>query len=281
MNAFQGKVAVVTGGAEGIGKAIATRAAVERMKLVLADIDRQQLDATVSDLIAQGAEAVGMVVDVSQADQVNALADLAFERFGNVHLLVNNAGVACAQPVWELTPADWDWVMGVNLYGVTHSLRSFIPRMLANGEEGHIVNTASIAGLLSQPGLAAYNASKHAVVTISEGLHHGLTIRQAKLNVSVLCPAWVKTRIAESERNRTPGDWTNISQLDPIAAKIGAAVMNAVKHGMAASEVAEAVFAAIVDKRFYILTHPHTKQLVQTRLEDILQDRQPVYVSIK
>lgn len=281
MKDLKGKVAVITGGAEGIGKAIARKAAAEGMKLVLADIDGSKLDATLSEFAAQGVEAIGLKTDVSKQEQVEALADLAFERFGNVHLLCNNAGVACAKPVWEVSQADWDWVMGVNLYGVTHALRAFLPRMMAKGEEGHIVNTASVAGLLSQPGLATYNASKHAVVTISEGLHHDLALRQSRIKVSVLCPAWVKTRIAESERNRTGGEKTDLSKLDPVTAQIGMAVVNAVQHGIAPEKVADDVFAAIEAERFYILTHPQIKPAIQVRMEDILAERSPTFIATK
>ncbi len=281
MKDLKGKVAVITGGAEGIGKAIARKAAAEGMKLVLADIDGSKLDATLSEFAAQGVEAIGLKTDVSKQEQVEALADLAFERFGNVHLLCNNAGVACAKPVWEASQADWDWVMGVNLYGVTHALRAFIPRMMAKGEEGHIVNTASVAGLLSQPGLATYNASKHAVVTISEGLHHDLALRQSKIKVSVLCPAWVKTRIAESERNRTQGSKTDPTKLDPVTAQIGMAVINAVQHGIAPEQVADDVFAAVEAERFYILTHPQIKPAIQVRMEDILNERSPTFIPTK
>jgi NAD(P)-dependent dehydrogenase (short-subunit alcohol dehydrogenase family) len=279
MQDFTGKVAVVTGGAEGIGKAIAERAAKAGMKLVLADIDAPRLDATIARFTDRGIEAVGLATDVSKADQVDALAALAFERFGNVHLLVNNAGVGHNRPVWETTQADWDWVMGVNLYGVVNGLRAFVPTMLARGEEGHIVNTASMAGLTSQPGLAIYNASKHAVVTVSEGLHHDLTLRQAKLGVSVLCPAWVKTRIHLSERNRPGAAAASAPALDPVADKVGRAIMNAVENGIPVETVADCVFDAVAARRFYILTRPAYKGAVKIRMEDILEERPPTLLS--
>jgi len=276
MQQFSDKVAVITGGAEGIGRAIAERAAQAGMKLVLADIDAPRLDAAVADFARRGVSAVGLRTDVSKQDQVEALAALAFERFGNVHLLVNNAGVGHSRPVWETTQADWDWVMGVNLYGVINGLRAFIPTMLAKGEPGHIVNTASMAGLTSQPSLAIYNASKHAVVTVSEGLHHDLTLRQSALRVSVLCPAWVKTRIHLSGRNRPAGeDTAPQSTMDPVAIKVGLAVMNAVENGIPVEQVAADVFDAIAAERFYILTHPGHKAAIQVRMEDILAERAP------
>ena len=276
MQDYMGKGAVITGGADGIGRAIAERAAKAGMKLVLADIDAARLDAAVAQFAAQGIEAIGLRTDVSKQEQVEALAALAFERFGNVHLLVNNAGVGHNRPVWETTQADWDWVMGVNLYGVINGLRAFIPTMLARGEAGHIVNTASMAGLLSQPGLAIYNASKHAVVTVSEGLHHDLTLRQSKLRVSVLCPAWVKTRIHQSERNRpAASDTAPAATLDPVASMVGQAIMNAVENGLPVEQVADCVFDAVAAERFYILTHPAYKGAVKVRMEDILAERAP------
>lgn len=276
---LQGKVAVITGGAEGIGKGIAVRAAAEGMKLVLADINAARLEAVVAEFKAQGCEVIGVPTDVSREEQVNALAEQAFAKFGKVHLLVNNAGVAVAKPAWETTQKDWDWVMGVNFYGVTHALRAFLSTMLKHGEEGHIVNTASMAGLTSQPSLSSYNASKHAVVTVSEGLHHDLALRQSRIKVSVLCPGWVKTGIGHSERNRD-GDKTAPTTIDPVAAKVGMAVLHAVENGIPVSQVAGDVFDAIAAERFYILTHPEMKQAIQVRMEDILQQRAPTFLKI-
>ncbi|MDG4596472.1 MAG: SDR family NAD(P)-dependent oxidoreductase [Candidatus Contendobacter sp.] len=280
MKELQGKVAVITGAAEGIGRAIAEQAAARGMKLVLADISAAKLDEAEAALRAGGAEVEGVQVDVSRAEQVEVLAARAFERFGNVHLLVNNAGVALAKSAWETTPADWDWVLGVNLYGVIHGIQAFVPRMLENGEEGHIVNTASVAGLISQPAMAAYNVSKFGVVTLTEGLHHDLTLRQARLKASVLCPGWVRTRIAEAERHRDADQRTDPSQLDPVTAKTGLSMFKAVQQGIAPEPVAEAVFAAVEDGRFYIFTHPETKAGVGVRMEDILRERLPTLLSV-
>lgn len=279
MEQFKDRVAVITGGAEGIGKALAVHAAGLGMKLLLADIQPAALAATVAELSAGGAEVIGVPTDVAQAAQVDALAEQAFARFGAVHLLCNNAGVACAKPVWELSQADWDWVMGVNLYGVTHALRAFLPRMLAAGEAGHVVNTASMAGLLSQPSMATYNASKHAVVTVSEGLYFDLMLRKAAIGVSVLCPAWVQTRIAFSERNRPGADQATAGPgRDPVVSKLAHDVQQAVAHGIPPAQVAQAVFDAVAARRFWILTHPHFKPLVRTRMEDILEERPPTFV---
>lgn len=279
MDALKNKVAVITGGAEGIGRAIALRAAQEGMKLVLADINADRLAVTVAELEGQGAEVVGVPTDVSNYDDVEALADAAFTRFHRVHLLVNNAGVALCKPAWELTSDDWNWVLGVNLHGVIHGLRAFVPRMLSDGEEGRIINTASAAGLLTTPGFAAYSVSKHAVVALSETLHHDLALRESRLKVSVLCPAWVKTRIAQSERNRDETERSDPSALDPVSVKIATAVLQATAGGITPDQVAEAVFEAIAGDRFYILTHPETRSGVRVRMENILQGRNPTLLS--
>lgn len=280
MKTFSGRVAVITGAAEGIGKAIALHAARQGMKLVLADLNPDTLSRTMSELVAEGAEVAGLDVDVSDTTRVEALADLAYSRFGAVHLLVNNAGVALAKSVWETSQKDWDWVMGVNLYGVTNGLRAFVPRMLAGGGEGHIVNVASVAGLISEPGMAAYNASKFGVVTVSEGLFHDLALRQAPIGVSVLCPAWVRTRIAEAERHRAADDRTDFTRLDPHTLSTGQAMMKAVRNGIAAEDVADKTFAAIRDNRFYVLTHEQSVLGVKIRMQDIVDNRAPTLLPI-
>ncbi|HYD70827.1 SDR family NAD(P)-dependent oxidoreductase [Azospirillum sp.] len=277
MKDLQGKVAVITGAAEGIGKALARRAVLDGMKVVLADIDTGALDALTAELTDAGAECLPLRTDVSKAEEVEALADAAYEHYGAVHLLVNNAGVAIAKTVWETTPKDWEWVMGVNFYGVVNGLRAFMPRMLEGGQPGHVVNTASIAGLLSMPALAAYNASKFAVVTVSEGLYHDLALRKAPIGVSVLCPAWVKTRIAESGRHR---GGEGIAGASAQSQKMGLAVMKAVEGGIAPEAVADAVFAAVAEDRFYILTHPDSHAGVKVRMDDILKDRKPTLLSM-
>jgi NAD(P)-dependent dehydrogenase (short-subunit alcohol dehydrogenase family) len=281
MNDLRGKAAVITGAASGIGLALARRAAREGMHLVLADIDAADLAAAEQELAAGGAEVLARVVDVAKAGDVAALADAAFARFGAVRLLVNNAGVALCRPAWELTPEDWAWVLGVNLHGVIHGLQAFVPRMLAGGEAGRIVNTASAAGLLSPPGFAAYSVSKHAVVALSEVLHHDLALRGSALKVSVLCPAWVNTRIAQSERHREPGDRREAAALDAVSSSVALAVLHATSAGLDPADVADAVFRADAEDRFYILTHEATKAGVRVRLEDILQDRPPTLLDLK
>ena len=204
MEDLQGKVAVITGGASGIGRAVADRAVAEGMKIVLADIEQGPLEAAVDDLTGNGAEALGVVTDVSDAASVRALRDRALDRFGAVHLVHNNAGIGLGGPIWEVSEADWRWILGVNLWGVVHGVAAFTPLLIEQGE-GHIVNTASIAGLIAAPFLGPYNATKQAVVAISETLYKDLQTVGAPVGVSVLCPGFVQTRIAESERNRP--DW--------------------------------------------------------------------------
>lgn len=280
MKTLKDRVAVITGAAEGIGKAIAQAAAAEGMHLVLADINGDLLAQTVSQFKTDGIDAIGVKTDVANADDVQALADAAFAAHGNVHLLVNNAGVAVAKSAWETTQQDWDWVMGINLYGVTHALRAFLPTMLAKGDEGHVVNTASLAGLISEPAMAAYNVSKFGVVTLSEGLFHDLALRNARVKVSVLCPAWVKTRITDSERNRAAEDRSDPSTLHPVSLQTGASIVRAVENGISPDKVAGAVIQAVKDERFYILTHARSKMAVQIRMEDIVNERDPTLLPI-
>jgi len=281
MKDLRGKTAVITGAASGIGLALARRAAREGMRLVLADLDAGELDAAAADLRAAGADVLARMVDVARAGEVQALADEAFARFGAVHLLANNAGVALCKPAWEVSAEDWAWVLGVNLHGVIHGLQAFVPRMLEGGEEGRIVNTASAAGLLSPPGFAAYSVSKHAVVALSEVLHHDLALRESRLKVSVLCPAWVRTRIAQSDRHRQAPAGEAPSAPDGVSEGIAEAVRRATEAGLEPEAVADAVFEADAADRFYILTHGATRAGVRRRMEDILEDRPPTLLDLK
>ncbi len=277
MKDFQGKVAVVTGAASGIGHALAEKSAQEGMKVVLADVEERALKQAEEELQASGAQVLAVRTDVSQAADVETLAKLAFDTYGAVHLLFNNAGVSAGTTVWESTIADWQWVLGVNLWGVIHGIHSFVPRMLAQDSEGHIVNTASSAGLISGSGLGIYKVSKYGVVTLSETLALELAARGAKLKASVLCPEWVNTHIMDAERNR-PQSLQNAPEeqhMSPERVAITEVGRQLVQAGLAPSEVAEMVFDAIRQEKFYILTHPTTKQFVQLRLEDILQERMP------
>ena len=277
MRELKGKVAVVTGAASGIGRAMAERFAREGMKVVLADIEEQPL-AEARDAIARtGAEAVALRTDVSKRDQVEALAKRAFEAFGTAHVLCNNAGVASGGFCWETSTADWEWVVGVNLWSVVHGIQAFVPKMIAQGE-GHVVNTASIAGLLSAPGMGPYCATKHAVVAISECLHLDLTVTGATgVKVSVVCPAWVKTNIADSHRNRPEASPRPQGKPGPQQQMIEQAVRAAVDGGIAPDDVAEQVLQAIVEERFWVLTHPKTKKAVELRMRGIVDGVAPQF----
>lgn len=277
MKEFKDKVAVITGAASGIGRGIAERCAQEGMQVVLADIEEGALAQAEEDMKAAGANVLAVLTDVSKASDIEALAQRTLDVFGAVHLLCNNAGVGAGTTIWESSLADWEWTIGVNLWGVIYGVRVFVPIMLEQSTECHIVNTASIAGLMSSPGLGIYKVTKHGVITLSETLHHELTDRGAKVKVSVLCPGFVNTRIMDSERNR-PGELQN----DPVEAKLSseyeAAVeefRQAIQAGMSPGQVADYVFRAIRDEKFYILTHPEFKPVVQLRMEDILLERNP------
>jgi len=277
MKDFQGKVAVITGAASGIGRALAEKSAQQGMKLVLADVEENALKQAETELRGIGADVLAVQTDVSKAADVEVLAQQAFDTYGAVHLLFNNAGVGAGTTVWESSLTDWQWVLGVNLWGVIHGVHYFVPRMLAQGSEGHIVNTASSAGLIASSGLGIYKVSKHGVVTLSETLALELAQRGAKIKVSALCPEWVNTRIMDAERNRPPA-LQNTPEQQQVSPEVAAAVQfirQVVQAGLPPSQVADTVFDAIREEKFYILTHPTTKFAVQLRMEDMLQDRGP------
>jgi NAD(P)-dependent dehydrogenase (short-subunit alcohol dehydrogenase family) len=271
MKDLQGKVAVITGGASGIGRAVADRAAAEGMRIVLGDIEEGPLKAAVDELTGAGAEALGVVTDVADAASVQALRDRALDRFGAVHLVHNNAGIGLGGPIWEVIEEDWRWILGVNLWGVIHGVATFTPLLVEQGE-GHIVNTASIAGLIAAPFLGPYNATKQAVVAISETLFKDLQTVGSPVGVSVLCPGFVQTRIAESERNRPGG--TPEHEVEG-AAELRGVVQNMVDGGIAPATVADRVMDAVLGNTFYILTHPELEGAIRTRFEDIMQGRAP------
>ena len=279
MKEFKGRVAVITGGASGLGFAMAERAAKEGMKIVLADIEQAPLDKAVADLKVHGVEVVGMLTDVSKASDVDALAKKTIARFGKVHLVCNNAGVGGIRvKAWEASLADWQWVLGVNVWGVIHGVRTFTPIMLEQDEPCHMVNTASVAGLLSPSGMSVYNVSKHAVVALSETLFQDLALAQAKLHVSVLCPAFVSTGIWNSARNRPKELSVGIDSAEERRrAQEVKAVLD--KGRLTAADVADMVFAAIVAEKFYIVTHAKIKGPVEIRMQDILQDRNPTFTN--
>jgi NAD(P)-dependent dehydrogenase (short-subunit alcohol dehydrogenase family) len=278
MRELRGKVAVVTGAASGIGRAMAERFGREGMKLVLADVQEKPL-AEARDAIARGGvEVLAVPTDVSKWEQVEALAKRAFEAYGAAHVVCNNAGVGTGGVTWEMSAADWEWVFAVNQWSVVHGIRAFVPRMIAQGE-GHVVNTASIAGLLSAPGMGAYCATKHAVVAISECLHLDLAVtgNASKVHVSVVCPAWVKTSIADSERNRPASSPRRAGDRSPQELMLEQLVRAAVAGGIPAEEVAEQVLQAIVEERFWVLTHPKTKKAVERRMRGIVEGKAPEF----
>jgi NAD(P)-dependent dehydrogenase (short-subunit alcohol dehydrogenase family) len=275
MRDFDGRVAVVTGAASGIGFALAEKAAQEGMKVVLADVEEKALDGAVQKLRRQEFDVIGVLTDVSKAESVEALARKTLGIYGGVHLVFNNAGVAGAggaTAIWDATPRDWQWVFGVNFWGVVNGVRAFLPGMIERGEEGHIVNTGSVAGLL--PGSGIYGVTKHAVVSFSEAIFSQLTMLQAKVGVSVLCPGWVNTNILTSYRNR-PEELKNEGPPPDPAAFTGPGAQ-AIASGMAPSRVAEIVFDAIREGRFYILTHNDFDDAIQYRFDNIMNRRNPV-----
>jgi NAD(P)-dependent dehydrogenase (short-subunit alcohol dehydrogenase family) len=272
---LKGKVAAVTGAASGLGRSMALAFAAEGMDVALGDVDQANLGPVEEAVQAKGVRAITVGVDVSNAWQVEAFRDQALTRLGGIHVVCNNAGVAPLGAVWESTLADWQWTLGVNLWGVIHGVRAFTPYLLEQNE-GHIVNTASVAGLISPPASGAYNVTKHAVVALSETLHHDLRERNSAVGVSVLCPAYVPTGIADSERSR-PGELRNPpSQPSPEAAAKQALLRKAVRAGkISADQVAQLVVAAIKTERFYILTHARIKGAIEARMEDILKENAP------
>jgi NAD(P)-dependent dehydrogenase (short-subunit alcohol dehydrogenase family) len=276
MKDFAGRVAVVTGGASGIGRAMADRFAAEGMKIVLADIEQAALDRAETEIRASGATVTSKRTDVSRAEDVEALAKFAVDTFGAVHILCNNAGVGVGGTSWQQTVKDWEWMLGVNLWGVIHGIRTFVPIMIAQGDDCHIVNTASGAGLHVRPFLGMYAATKHAVVALSEAMYHELKLTGTKVGVSVLCPAVVNTRIGESERNR-PLAMTNEGAAGNPAqmAAMEQAFRTALAAGLAPADVATAVLEAIRNERFYILTHEETKGRVRAKMEDIMGGGNP------
>lgn len=280
MKDFKGRVAVITGAASGFGKAFAEQAAALGMNLVLADIQAEALEATVADLRARGVSVIGLRTDVSQATQVQALADAALAEFGAVHLLFNNAGVLAGGLVWENSEKDWDWVLGVNVRSVIHGVRIFTPLMLAAAAqdpdyEGHIINTASMAGLLNAPTLGAYNLTKQAVVSLSETLHHDLALVSGQVHCSVLCPYFVPTGISQSARHR-PNELANAD--GPTRSQAAAQAQNQKATGAAkvsAEQIAQLTFDAIRQRNFYIYSHPHAMGSVRERFEAIVEQRNP------
>lgn len=277
MKEFQGKVAVVTGGASGIGRAMAERFAEEGMRIVLADIEKEVLDKAAGEMKAEGADVVAVLCDVSKKEDVERLAKEAVAAFGTVHILCNNAGVGMTGLTWEIDLDDWEWVLGVNLRGVIYGVHYFTPIMLANGDECHIINTASMAGLTNGPNMTPYFTTKNGVVSLSESLYKEFEMIQANVSVSVLCPGWVNTRIHESDRNRPSGP-VEIDETNEAAMQYKEMIGQFLKQGLTPEEVAQMVLDAIASNQFYILPHAHWKYAIEARMTDILEDRNPTTV---
>ena len=280
MKTFKGRTAVITGAGSGFGLEASRIAAREGMNVVMADVQNDALELAAKEIRSLGAQVLAQRLDVSKAAEVEALGAAVKERFGAPHFVFNNAGVGAGGLIWEHTLKDWEWVVGVNLMGVAHGVRVFTPMMLEaaakdSSYEGHITNTASMAGMLCAPNMGVYNVTKHAVVAMSETLYQDLTLVTDQVRASVLCPFFVPTGIAQSHRNR-PSEFREA--VKPTRSQLIAQAMSdkAVGSGkVTAAQVAQFVFDAARESRFYVFSHPHALKSVQTRLEDIMQLRNP------
>jgi NAD(P)-dependent dehydrogenase (short-subunit alcohol dehydrogenase family) len=278
MNDWSGKTAVITGGASGFGLEAARIASRRGMNIVLADVQADALQIAADELRGLGAQVLPQRLDVSSGEQVEALAEATQQRFGAPHFVFNNAGVGAGGLVWEQSAADWQWVMGVNLFGVAHGVRAFTPLMLAAaqadaGYRGHIVNTASMAGLLTAPNMGVYNVSKAAVVSMTETLYHDLSLVTDQVRAHLLCPYFVPTGIHRSDRNRPGGVDERPTRSQRIAAAMSEKAVSSGK--VTAGEVAQRVFDAMDEDRFYIYSHPKALGGVRVRLEDQVLQRNP------
>jgi NAD(P)-dependent dehydrogenase (short-subunit alcohol dehydrogenase family) len=267
LHELRDRIAVVTGAASGIGRALADAFAARGMKVVLCDIEAKALALAVDEVGKSGADVLGVRADVSRAEDVEILARKTLDEFGAAHVICNNAGVGSApRPAWESSAAEWEWTLGVNLMGVVHGTNTFLPILLQQEEPGHIVNTASIAGLITGWGNAPHSAASHAVVAFSESLYADLRARDAAIGVSVLCPAFVHTNLDESERN-APADLRGRSS--GREAPAGAWLRKQLEQGMPPERVADAALDAIESDRFYVLTHPEWLELVTERFRNL------------
>ena len=272
MKEFEGRSAVITGAASGIGFALAKKFAEEKMNIVLADIEQDALDAAVNKISDLGVEAIGIQVDVMDKQAVSHLADESIKAFGNIHVLCNNAGVASTvvgDGIWDLDDSDWEWVLGVNFYGTLYGIQAFVPHMINHKEEGHVLNTISLAGIL--PGEAIYGVSKHAALALSESLWQGLKKKKSKIGASVLCPGFVATNIIESDRNR-PDHLAAKNKANFLLKKLVATVL---KRGKEPNEIAQVTLQAIQDNQFYILPHTNYDDMIKERYSRILARTEP------
>tara|TARA_B100000953_G_scaffold135735_1_gene112255 strand:+ start:257 stop:1132 length:876 start_codon:yes stop_codon:yes gene_type:complete len=278
MKEFKGKTAVVTGAASGIGYALAKRFAQEKMNVVLADIEQDALDAAVAKISDLGIEVVGIAVDVMDKNSVQSLTKQSIDAFGNIHILCNNAGVAppaIDEAIWDHDMSDWDWVMGVNFYGVLYGIQSFLPHMIEHQEEGHVLNTVSMAGILGLEG--SYGVSKFAALSLSEGLFQSLKKINSRIGVSVLCPGFVATNIIDSQRNR-PEHLASDKKSNFLLKQLASSVL---KRGKKPDEIATRAIEAIQANNFYILPHPIYDERVKDRYERILARTEPEILDIK
>ena len=275
---FQNKTAVLTGAGSGFGLECARIGARLRMNLVLVDVQQDALDSAEAEMKAAGAQVLARRVDVADAAAMEALARAVFDRFGAPHFVFNNAGVGAGGLVWENTVQDWEWVLGVNLWGVIHGVRLFTPMMLEAARKdpawrGHIVNTASMAGLLTPPNMGIYNVSKHAVVSLTETLYQDLRLVTDQIGASVLCPYFVPTGITQSHRNRPGGPTPDLTQSQLIGQAMSEKAVNSGK--VTAAQVAQKVFDAMAADQFYVFSHPRALGNVQSRMEAIVQIHNP------
>jgi NAD(P)-dependent dehydrogenase (short-subunit alcohol dehydrogenase family) len=276
MKNLRGRVAVVTGAASGIGLALAKRLGADGMKVVLADVEADPLQQAAQALEKSGVEVVPVVTDVAKAEQVQALADQALAAFGKVHVVCNNAGVMIGGLSWEAPLEDYEWVMGVNLWGVIHGIRTFVPILLAQKEPCHVINTASMAALTSMPYTGIYFMTKHAVMSLSETLYHELTLRGAKVGVSVLCPEVIATNIDKSERSR-PEALRSREERSEERKTVEDALRKGIATGVPPEWIADRAVEAIGEGRFYVLSDEEWRRTAETRLEDIRLARNPTF----
>jgi NAD(P)-dependent dehydrogenase (short-subunit alcohol dehydrogenase family) len=278
---LQGGTAVITGAGSGFGLELARKVAHQGMRLVLVDVQEDALARAADELQSLGAEVLAQKVNVANALEMEALGQRTLQRFGAPTLVFNNAGVGAGGLIWESTTQDWEWVLGVNLMGVVHGVRIFTPMMLEAARRdpqyrGHVVNTASMAGLLNAPNMGVYNVSKHAVVSLSETLYQDLSLVTEQVHAHVLCPYFVPTGISQSHRNR-PADLSQVGRKPTVSQRVGQAMSDkAVGSGkISAAQVAQLVMEAVQARQFYIYSHPKSLAGVQTRLEDLMTGRNP------